>query len=545
MKKTFLNIISNILLQCLIAVMPISVCADQAFYASCVADNNTLSPRLNLVTLDLQNSILKGLDGRSAIISEFSPEQIDDLSEIKGLIEKRLPKEYRNKFTVPNLPLHIHGEGPTLEHHLQAMLNVLSNASNLNVPEQYKRLLTSAENREFFEAFILFHDIAKISIKQKDIMEEGNLLSLYPNHESESVILLEQNSEWLSEFSASIKARLIQVIALHGALYSISAQPVSAEKFIEFLKEHKISISEIDNIMPYLIAADIIDVFGTYRPDSWHARPLNFANGYESFKKIADYQESLNENFRNKDAETAERLLLSQQDINIFLEKNKKAFLPEQESILEKSIFVSVDVGHSEAVREYAREVQEEIVAILGDESKIKLNPLKKLHFTLINNEIGKNIDTSGEGIKKSHTAYAKAIREMNSFTAEVHGPHMMPTFGIVLEVRSNSPEILLFRNEAQKALEKEMKEKGVEGFVPNIIHISLGYIHEATKDQLAKIYNKLGELRNKVRNENSAIEVHAQKIQTVKTINKAMYEQGEVVQHLSVEYLPIVMQSI
>ncbi|MBU1044414.1 MAG: hypothetical protein KJ915_08490 [Candidatus Omnitrophica bacterium] len=297
-KIIYLKNISKLVVLCLFANMLLLLGSDPVFCYPSTYESCNLSPRLNLITLDFKNSLLKVVEEKVIGINEFPSEQIADLSEIKGLIKKRLPQQYWNKFSVSNLPFQMHGEGPILEHHLQAMLNVLSGASQLNIPEQYKRLLTAKENREFFEAFILFHDIAKISIKQKDIVEDGTVLSVYPNHERESVILLEQNPEWLSEFSESTKARLIKVIALHGAPYPISAQPVSAEKFIDFLKQYNISTNDVDNIMPYLIAADIIDFFGTYRSGVWPSLPLNFANGYESFKKQnSDYQEWLAENF--------------------------------------------------------------------------------------------------------------------------------------------------------------------------------------------------------------------------------------------------------
>ncbi len=546
-KQMFKKIISAIMLQCVIVTMPFLGCIDQLFCLPNTYDNSTLSPRLNLTTLDLKNSMLKGVDLHAVSDLSFLTEPINDLSDTRNLIQEYLPQQYWNKFTVQNLPLHIYGEGPILEHHLQAMLNVLDNASKLNLPEKYKNLLTSEKNREFFEAFILFHDIAKISIKQKDIIEEGNKLSLYPNHESEAVALLEKNPEWLSRFSKDTQSVLIEVIALHRALYLISANPASADDFMDFMKEHNISLDDVDKVMPYLIAADILDVFGTYRPDSWQSRPLNFAKEYEDSReqrellRAKEYQEELNENFKTKDSETKEKLALSQDEINETLEKNRIAFVPEQKEIHEKSIFISVDVGHSKELRDYAKAVQKKMVTILGHKSKIRLNPLGKLHFTLVNNEIGENVDISDEGIKNSHILYEEAIKTMDSFPVEVHGPHMMSNLGVVLEVRANSLEVLLFRNKAQKILEKEKREKGVDGFVPDIIHISLGYIVEASKEQLEKIYSNLEELRNV----NVPLVVNARKAQTGKTVNKAMSEQGEVVHYLSIEYMPIIMQSI
>lgn len=178
---------------------------------------------------------------------------------------------------------------------------------------------------------------------------------------------------------------------------------------------------------------------------------------------------------------------------------------------------------------------------MLGRREKIRLNPLENLHFTLINNEIGEAVDISDKGIKNNFALYSSAIKGMNSFDVDIMGPHLMSNFGIVLEVRTQSSEVLLFRQAAEKVLNAEKEANGINGFVPDIIHISLGYIVDASLSELKKIYDKLKEFREKT----TPISIAASKVQTVKTINKAMHETGAIVQRLDPTTHTSIMEAI
>lgn len=196
--------------------------------------------------------------------------------------EKYIPSELKGKFKVPNLPLHVHTEGPLLSDHLQAMLNVLNHPEQL--PDEYgeyKRILMDPKNKEFFIYFILWHDIAKTIIEPSTIVEEGRELSLYPKHERLSYeMFMAKYADYAADLGDYSRNILAEVIRLHGELYKVSQKPMTKEDYIDFLNNNDVDKDNAAKIMPFLIAADILDVHGTIRPDPWHERPLNFAKGF-------------------------------------------------------------------------------------------------------------------------------------------------------------------------------------------------------------------------------------------------------------------------
>jgi hypothetical protein len=215
------------------------------------------------------------------IISETNANNIQPFESLLTDLNY-VPLQFQDKFTIPNLPLHVHAEGPYFKDHLQLMFNHLTNADQL--PDKYgkyKQILCDPNNRKFFQYFIIWHDMGKITTEVRTIIEEGNELSLYHEHEKTSYKLFIQNLNIAGELTN--REVLAEVIKLHGELYKISQEPITKEAFAKFISENNIDKNKIQEIIPLLIAADILDVLGTIRPDPWNDRPLYFAKGYEDY----------------------------------------------------------------------------------------------------------------------------------------------------------------------------------------------------------------------------------------------------------------------
>lgn len=74
---------------------------------------------------------------------------------------KSLPADLRGLYDLSQR-IDMHHEGPTLKHHLQAMLELLqASGEDPKVPEPIGKILSDPSNKEFFIQFVLFHDIGK------------------------------------------------------------------------------------------------------------------------------------------------------------------------------------------------------------------------------------------------------------------------------------------------------------------------------------------------------------------------------------------------
>ncbi|MCK5015023.1 MAG: hypothetical protein KAS66_14520, partial [Candidatus Omnitrophica bacterium] len=238
-----------------------------------------------------------------------------------------------------------------------------------------------------------------------------------------------------------------------------------------------------------------------------------------------EYQTQMNKNFADKDRGTLNVLKLSFEEQSAKMKGNRLAFIPADQQELERSLFLSVDLRENKDMRAYARTVQEKIIEILGDRRKIRLNDLETLHTTVVGNLIGDNtLDISDQAIAGIYNQYKNIVADVNAFDIAVHGPHLMDNFGIVLEVRTGSKHLLAIRRAAQQILDQTILPEGVRAFVPDITHISLGYLIDAQPEELRKIYEVLKQFRLNIE---KPVRVKAEKIQIAKTINKSMKYDG------------------
>ncbi|HPB69104.1 MAG TPA: hypothetical protein PKU74_09400, partial [Candidatus Omnitrophota bacterium] len=234
-----------------------------------------------------------------------------------------------------------------------------------------------------------------------------------------------------------------------------------------------------------------------------------------------EYQAWMTENYAKKDHETAAALNLSSEQQIARMQGNRLAFIPAKEHELELSMFMSVDLRQDKALRGYARGVQKKIIEILGDENKVRLNDLSTLHVSLVNNVSGDQaLDISDVAIMGVYRPFQEVLARMTAFPMTIHGPHLMPNFSVVLEVRTQTEHVLRIRKTAQQVLEQSRLPQGARGFVPDILHITLGYIIDARPDELRRIYDLLQAQRVMM---TKPLQVLAKYIQVVKTINKSM----------------------
>ncbi len=207
--------------------------------------------------------------------------------DIDDLIARHVPEELRKCFDVANMPPQAHQEGPLLRDHLGAMWKVLREIeADSALPEPYRRLLM--ENQEFFELFILFHDIGKGKVKSIKINEEGNIFCYYPKHEVASHEMLAKDSRLAAGYP--LKDELMEVVRLHQEVYEFTGAPVDPDKFGEFVSRIKL---DPKRIIPLLIAANYLDVSGTHRVGAqWQYRTMHLADAYERWKRLSTSQDA-------------------------------------------------------------------------------------------------------------------------------------------------------------------------------------------------------------------------------------------------------------
>ncbi len=192
--------------------------------------------------------------------------------------ERIVPKEFKGYFNVSNLPLHVHREGPLLRDHLRSMLKIASTIYYLPAELQYLQPLFN--DRLFFMFAIVWHDIGKGVIEPRTIEEGGKKLSLYPDHERVSFELLSSYPEITDSLPNG--QVLLDVVRWHGEVYALGAEPVSQDAFTAFLKKTGIE-GRVKEVLPYLLAFCLVDVYGTDREDPWEYRVLNVSRAYKEY----------------------------------------------------------------------------------------------------------------------------------------------------------------------------------------------------------------------------------------------------------------------
>lgn len=131
-----------------------------------------------------------------------------------------------------------HKEGPTIKHHLQAMLNALNSPDNdafkKILPPRYRDLLRSKENRNFLIWFIILHDIGKSATMREGI---NNSISNW-GHELKSAELIDEYG-LAKDLRISDREALKRAIRLHmGPFDSNGVRPeIQADFNNYFTKE--------------------------------------------------------------------------------------------------------------------------------------------------------------------------------------------------------------------------------------------------------------------------------------------------------------------
>ena len=205
-----------------------------------------------------------------------------------ALVHQELPAEFYSILEIPNLPLAAHHEGPKHGDHLLALFHALESLkTNPAIPDRYRQLLANPHEKTFFTRFILLHDLGKTTVTPSTIVKEGRTVELYAGHEEESFRLAMEHPAIQQLVSTTPHPdALLAAIRLHGALYRVSREPMTADQFETFIRENNIPINQVDEIIPRLIAACLIDDYGAHQSDSGFERSLNFAKGYEEYRRL-------------------------------------------------------------------------------------------------------------------------------------------------------------------------------------------------------------------------------------------------------------------
>lgn len=205
---------------------------------------------------------------------------------IEALIKARLPNDLHNVFAIPNHPAYAYREGSKLEDHLEAMLRVLNNPKAYDlIPPTYQRILDDSANKRFFEEFILLHDVGKARVALGTVIKEGREYRTYPNHEAESVRVIKEDSRLANDLPN--RDVLIEVIRLHGAVYTLTRGEFTRANFETFMQGIKLK-DKIDEVMTLLIACDFLDSIATDRTDPLWPHVQNFCSFYEIKKTLEE-----------------------------------------------------------------------------------------------------------------------------------------------------------------------------------------------------------------------------------------------------------------
>jgi MoaA/NifB/PqqE/SkfB family radical SAM enzyme len=156
-----------------------------------------------------------------------------------------LPKDMQELLDMQQ-PMEYHAEGPTLKHHLQAMLTLINNTEPVSeIYANIKEILDNPDNRAFFEYFIVFHDIGK-KIDMK-------------NHAEESCAIMNQFD--FSDLNAEELETLRKAVRYHMEITDFVS--VDPERFERFLNKTGIQINNKHQIA-LIVAAIYLDGRSTW-----------------------------------------------------------------------------------------------------------------------------------------------------------------------------------------------------------------------------------------------------------------------------------------
>ena len=191
-----------------------------------------------------------------------------------------LPVELRDLFDGVLQDMTKHAEGPTLKHHLQAMLQLLEGAAqNSQIPPRIREILANPRYKEFFAQFILFHDIGK----KASFASDGRIA-----HEIESSRIAGKQA--FLGLDTHQKQVLLKAVRYHMSLRRF-AVPDAAE-FETFMKE--IGLDKDPEGQALFVAAMYLDGRSTWSNifGDFHLPDLdNICRSYEMYKDLLNENE--------------------------------------------------------------------------------------------------------------------------------------------------------------------------------------------------------------------------------------------------------------
>ncbi len=195
-------------------------------------------------------------------------------------------------------------------------------------------------------------------------------------------------------------------------------------------------------------------------------------------------QDQMNLNFDEKIAKTKEQLDA--------LMKSGAKIVKKAPSQPEESIFVNIPLNRSESVQAVVSMTQNLIRTILHDKKnqKAAYMPVGQIHTTLA------TVVTQHPKLSVTPDVYPalkKIVEGMASFDYEIVGPRLMPDWNVVIEIRTNAPQV----TQIKEGFEKINEHYALPGRrIQDINHISVAYIREATPKQLYTLFALFEDLR-------------------------------------------------
>ncbi|MBI4309544.1 MAG: hypothetical protein HY591_04350, partial [Candidatus Omnitrophica bacterium] len=234
----------------------------------------------------------------------------------------------------------------------------------------------------------------------------------------------------------------------------------------------------------------------------------------KGLEELADeYQKTLDSNFREIDRR-ASVILQSDDNIASQIAKDVRD---------EKSIFTNIAMDADVSATEAVLSLQKIITSIIGDspDSGVDLMPIEQIHSTLVTQTVGVELSLNVDDVIDEVRVDAD---DFNVYEYEIAAAHLMPNFAIVIELRSMTPQVMLFRERSRKRMDARTLKEGERAFVQNINHISVAYITKATPEQLRELNQALKAWKPRA----GAKMIKAQRVRVSLNVNKRITESAE-----------------
>ena len=224
-----------------------------------LSDGSILAQREELLATGLIGE-KDGVAGSELVMAPLVSDVIN-LMEANEQI-KGLPKEYAGYLDIPHFHTDFHNEGgreATLKDHLWAQFAVLKTAlENENIPPKAREFLREwlNKNRSMVEAFILFHDMGKVT---HNTLKADGVSHSFQGLEQASFDLLNSNSIYYGDFDVSTSTLLKLIIKNHIFAFTVNGKKDIENLSKEFVEQGIVG-DDFTEAMKLLIATTTLDL---------------------------------------------------------------------------------------------------------------------------------------------------------------------------------------------------------------------------------------------------------------------------------------------